>query len=257
MKPSLRRFLTLIVGGTIFCVGASARADWNINDPYKWLQLPDLSTSGKDVKDMATITLADDWRCTSIDPITDVHIWGSWLGDIKPPDMGVVQFRLGIWSDVPATGTAASHPGIELWHTVTTPTAYQIWSAATTEEFIAPNGTILGSDTEVWQYNFFNLKDENNVTFVQQGTAANPVVYWLSVQVVSTTAGTFGWKTSTTNNIDDAAYRLDDQSPWIDLHDLQTTKSLDLAFVITTPEPTSVALLGLGALMLCRRGRKS
>jgi len=254
MKPSLRRYLTLIAGGTILCVGVSARADWNINDPYKWLQLPDLSTNGKNVKDMANITLADDWQCTSTEAITDVHIWGSWLGDIKPPDMGLVQFRLGIWSDVPANGTFPSHPGTQLWSTVTTPTAYQLWSAAVNGSFITPDGTILGSDTEVWQFNFLNLKDTNNETFVQRGTPAVPLIYWLSVQVVGTTAGTFGWETSVTNNLDDAAYRWDDQAPWVDLHNVQTGKSLDLAFVIT-PEPGSLALLGLGVLALCRRRR--
>jgi hypothetical protein len=259
MSSPLKRYLSLMAGGAILCVGVSARADWNLQDPAKFIQLPDL-VEGKDVEDMGPITLADDWMCTSVDPITDVHIWGSWLNNIKPIEMNGVMFRIGIWSDVPKAGTIPSHPGTELWHTITMPSAVRLWAPPppVTEQFIHPTGTILGSDNEVWQYNFVDLKNEQGLTFVQQGTPENPVIYWLSVQLVNTPAGIFGWKTAATHNLDDAAFRLDDQAPWVDLRDPQNlANSLDLAFVITTPEPTSLALVALGGVALLVRRRRS
>jgi hypothetical protein len=78
-------------------MAAGAHADWNPGDPAKWVQLPDLSTTGMDVYDThwpPTDTagaqfkiLADDWQCTSVDPVTDIHIWGSWLNNhlLVPP----------------------------------------------------------------------------------------------------------------------------------------------------------------------------
>ena len=48
-------------------------------------------------------------------------------------------------------------------------------------------------DTQAWQYNF---TIPAATAFVQQGTAANPMVYWLDVQAVVPGPEVFGWKTS-------------------------------------------------------------
>src|SRR6516162_9014698 len=43
---------------------------------------PPQTDGGLDVKDSRNgIVLADDFPCTIPGPITDIHIWGSWLGD--------------------------------------------------------------------------------------------------------------------------------------------------------------------------------
>src|SRR2546426_8872613 len=75
---------------TVFLCGV-ANGDWNPGDPAKWVQTPDLNPTGMDVN--ASFAgqvpfmkiLADDWRCTSMDPVSDIHIWGSWLNDRLPP----------------------------------------------------------------------------------------------------------------------------------------------------------------------------
>ncbi len=86
----------------------------------KFFQPPNVDL-GPDVKDSRqNIVLADDFRCTSTGPITDIHLWGSWLNDAK----GVVtNFWIGIYNDVPAVTNFASgiitpsHPGSNLlWH---------------------------------------------------------------------------------------------------------------------------------------------
>jgi hypothetical protein len=260
---------------SIWCLGAgiltlaiagAARADWNPNDPAKWVQLPDL-VNGMDVEAVAPGTLADDWECVAVEPITDVHIWGSWLNNIRPDPLAMNQvvFRLGIWADVPVgPNNTFSHPGLELWHTVTTPTASRIYAAPVSEQFVTPGPPmgVMGFDNEVWQYNFLNLKNEIGETFVQQGTSSTPMVYWLSVQMVNSPVGIFGWKTAIPpHRIDDAVSRINDGAPWGDLHYLPNgpygTESLDLAFVITTPEPASLCALGLGGLLLLVRRRRA
>jgi hypothetical protein len=42
--------------------------------------------------------LADDFLCAKTGPITNIHIWASWLSD--QPDLAAT-FQLGLWSDLP------------------------------------------------------------------------------------------------------------------------------------------------------------
>src|SRR5262245_38501236 len=79
----------------------AAKADWDPTEPFKWLQRPD--PEGFDVN--ATFKgqfpyykiLADDWLCTSKDPITDIHIWGSWLNNLVQNE--ALTFKLSIHRD--------------------------------------------------------------------------------------------------------------------------------------------------------------
>ncbi|MFH1110081.1 MAG: hypothetical protein V1790_12935, partial [Planctomycetota bacterium] len=48
--------------------------------------------------------VADDWACTTNQPITDIHWWGSyqqWTTH-EPPPIAPEMFHIGIWTDVPA-----------------------------------------------------------------------------------------------------------------------------------------------------------
>jgi len=251
-----------------------AKADWNPGDPYKmhYPQLPDLSPNGLDV--LATFggyffnpaqgayvplgnkVLADDFLCTQSGPITDIHIWGSWLYNARDPN---AKFHLSIHADNPVGtgGLNYSTPGQTLWAMDLTP-AHQRLYANAPENFFDPNtSTILGPDTEVWQYNFYI---DPVVAWSQQvGT-----IYWLDVQYLPSapfTTNLFGWKTSIEHFQDDAVFGDnilpgEDPSSWSELL-YPTGQSRDLAFVITTPEPSSFALIGLGAaaLLIFRRRR--
>ena len=64
--------------------------------------------------------MADDFPCDQTGPITDIHIWASWLGDATAGIIPDIPITLAIWSDVPAFTNAdgrlvPSHPGQRLW----------------------------------------------------------------------------------------------------------------------------------------------
>jgi hypothetical protein len=199
--------------------------------------------------------LADDFLCRQTGPITDVHIWGSWLRDAMNPN---TSFKLSIHSDVPRSATGEpSHPGGLLWQEIFGPTQYvaRPWGTAN-ELFFEPNtNEIIGSDTVVWQYNFFMPTAS---AFIQKGTPDKPVVYWLDVQAIVPGPEVFGWKTSDMHWNDDAVFG-DSPDPlmpppvWRELVSPNGT-SLDMAFVIT-PEPATLCLLGAGVVGLLARRR--
>jgi hypothetical protein len=232
----------------------AARADWSPGQFAKYVQLPDLQT-GLDVRDTSPKILADDFLCTSQDPINDVHIWGSWLNNVLPfGDPSKVQFKLSIHDDV-RPGTGPSFPGALRYSTIVRPTLVRPYASAT-EQFYDPNiNQIIGTDNQVFEYNFLNLPNP----FVQEGTAAAPKIYWLDVQALpDDSAAMFGWKTSlqgfsipgTQLHDDDAVFNdvpfpNEPTGPWTDMHYPSGTplagQSINQAFVIT-PEPVALPL---------------
>ena len=112
--------------------------------------------------------------------------------------------------------------------------------------------------------------------FVQEGTTANPVIYWLDVQALlpETSAAVFGWKTSRDpHQLDDAVFGdttvfngpLFGPAPvyWAPMVYPASTpshpagESMDLAFVITSiPEPGSLMLVIMAVLSLAMGGRR-
>ncbi|MBI3851483.1 MAG: hypothetical protein HY298_14590 [Verrucomicrobia bacterium] len=226
----------------------AAWAHWPNTNATKWVQYPDPTDRGIDVlaspvPGAQSIALADDFLCKQTGPITDIHIWASWLGD-KPATNAVI--TLSFWSDVPATnsptgGLVPSHPGTRLWTQTFGPGQYQVkaWQSAH-ELFWNPDQGIMGNDTIMWQYNFY---PDPAGAFRQQGTPTAPVVYWLSVSAGPTGIPAFGWKTSTNHWNDDAVFGHPDTggnvSDWKELRDPNSPAnpiSLDLSFVLTTPQ---------------------
>src|SRR5688500_17438091 len=106
-----KRDTVLCVMSALFLTTAAARADWPNENITKWVQEPDRVT-GMDVHASFPYApganfgkiLADDFLCTLSGPITDIHIWGSWLNDRLPlvpdatgqlvPDPSAVEFKL-------------------------------------------------------------------------------------------------------------------------------------------------------------------
>jgi PEP-CTERM motif len=236
-----------------------ALADWNFGDPAKWVQPPDLSPQGLDVLATQPKILADDFLCTQTGPITDIHIWGSWLND----QTRIAGFHLSIHGDIPAGPNGPSMPGAELWSKDFSPGQFTARTFATADEhFFDPNtNTILGPDTQVLQYNF--LIPESAAFIQTKGT-----IYWLDVQAVANAPepAFFGWKTSSQHFNDDAVWGDTPASggpiTWHELIDPRDNHSLDLSFVLTTvPEPSGLLLLGMGAaglvgVMVRRRCRR-
>ena len=238
---------SLTVALVLMLSAISLRADWPNTNATKWLQRPDRAgidiLAAQPAAGALPIILADDFQCRKTGPITDIHVWVSWLGN--NPNWNV-PITLAIWSDVPAitNGTVIipSHPDKQRWTQTFAPGQYsgRVSSSAAGDELFwnpepFPGGTPMGYDQQIWQYNFYPTNP-----FVQQGTDTAPVVYWLSM-----TAGTsvvpFGWKTSKRHWNDDAAFArvdpLGNVGPWQELRDPRSAAngpSLDLAFALTT-----------------------
>jgi len=248
-------------------VCGTALADWDVSDPAKYVQLPDLSPTGIDIYATDPKVLADDFLCIQTGLITDIHIWGSWFNGYLPqpptggnPCASNVAFTLSIHADIPADspgGPGYSMPGDLLWEHTFQPGEFSVnlyhdgpegWYNPNTGEYIRTN--------QVWQYNF--LIDPIDA-FMQGGMPDIPIVYWLDVSAVPLDDGAvFGWRTSLDHWNDDAVWADSHQGPWSELyypcgHPFEG-ESIDLAFVIT-PEPTTIALFGLGALGLLRKRR--
>jgi len=228
--------------------------DWDDTMPFKWVQHPDLEYTGMDI-DATTDgiwpaqILADDFECTVQGPITDIHIWGSWLNDFLPygDDPTAVSFTISIHADIPADdpgGPGYSMPGDVLWLWTFNPGEFTVRPYATDlqEDYfvpcLQPPLWLLANDTICWQYNFYI--DDPDIQFIQQGTTADPCVYWIDVQAQPLdTQARFGWKTSLEHWNDDAVWGQGLEpwtGPWYELfypdgHPYQF-ESIDLAFVI-------------------------
>jgi len=223
-------------------------------EDVKWVQEPDISEWGIDVEATQPYILADDWECRTPEPVDDIHIWGSWLGDRLPtnqqglPDPTAVSFTLSIHSDIPdpdGPGPDYSRPGPVLWQRQYAPGTFKAWPFQTqlTEGWLRPPGQWQPfADSICWQYDFVLPRRE----FIQEGTEQNPVVYWLDVQAAPQDPdAVFGWKTSLWHWNDDAVWGMGMEpykGPWSELRypvgHMLHPDSIDLAFKITSrPDP--------------------
>ena len=141
----------------------------------KFLLSPQVN-QGLDVKDSRdNIVLADDFYCNTTGPITDIHLWGSWLNDQHGT---ITNFWIGIYNDVPAVTNipagqiTPSHPGTNLlWQQsfVSGQYAESIYTNGNEYFYNPTNNQIMGGDQFAWYYCFYPTNP-----FVQQGTAATP-----------------------------------------------------------------------------------
>lgn len=181
--------------------------------PLKWLQRPELGWEGVDV-DNFWVQLADDFQCSQSGPITDIHLWGSFVGDVLPQGgPGNMTITLYIYSDVPAGfDSTNSHPGRLLWSKVFTYGQYTAWHVFTQpdwEWWYDPATAFwqrLG-DTNIYQFDFYI--DPTEAFSQVEGT-----IYWLGVKYTpgANDRFTFGWKTTYEPWNDNACW-LDNSGP--------------------------------------------
>jgi hypothetical protein len=165
----------------------------------KWMQLPDLSPNGIDVRMDAIRMLADDFECRATSLLTDVHLWGSWKHD----EIGEIQnIEIRIHPDDPVgpAGTDLqneySKPDPEvLWAMnfgpddferqlyYTVPEPGEFWWDPLTNELVP------GGDSQVWQ---IDIQIDPAKAFLQRGTEDKPVIYWLDVRVTARAANSVG-----------------------------------------------------------------
>lgn len=247
----------------LMCVcAATAFADWDPGDGHKmhYPQLPD--PTGWDI-DLTRDAIQDDFKCSQTGPIDDVHFWISWEGDRTGGPQNISWIDIGFLPDVPVddpgNNLGFSHPGTglysnPLWMQRLLPGQWTSRFAGAGDQGWAEPHDNIWNRPDHQEYYQINIEDIQN-PFIQE----KDTVYWLAIHIgVEDYENTkIGWKTSLDHWNDDATYYLADaQHPegWRELIDPDTGASLDLAFVIT-PEPTTMALLGFGALSLLRKKR--
>ncbi len=230
----------LAAGGTFQGPGSDcttvdcSECTWQPNDLHKmhWPQRP--KTGGWDVE-FGSSVLADDWMCSESGPVEDLHFWISWM---KNQQTTIPGFTISIYSDVPdwdGDGPAYSIPGQPLWSAFFEPGMFTVHD--------------MPADMQGW----FDPCE----AFVQQGTEAAPIVYWLSVQAQwSYPPGIsllrrFGWNTSY-QSWNDAAVWSQSTAPhegiWQKLpypsgHGYYNELPVNLAFQITTSDLSFTELI--------------
>lgn len=124
-----------------------------------------------------TVIVADDWLCSELKPVTEIHWWGSyhWWGSNIPTGPGTpTGFHIGIWTDIPAgTGTSWSHPGEMIWE-ATVPRS----SLNETFAGLDLHPDYPGMEDGVFEYTY-QIPEEN--WFYQ---LPNVGIYWLSIAAV-------------------------------------------------------------------------
>ena len=246
----MHKRLIALLAGLALVVAIPVVADWDPEDPAKWVQFPDLDITGIDINATEPFILADDFQCQQTGPIIDIHIWGSWLDDHIPwwEDPTAVDFTLSIHEDIPDPDpndpATWSMPGEVLWYRTFMPGEFmaRVWQDQIEEGWMdPPDMYFFPADWTCWQYNFFIDEAE---AFIQEGTPDYPVVYWLDVQArPHDPEALFGWKTSLDHWNDDAVWAMGMEpypGPWEELryppgHEFHP-ESIDLAFVITTKD---------------------
>ncbi len=218
---------------------------------FKWVQEADLEETGLAIE--ATINyqdamyvLGDDWECTEIGPITDIDITGAWALDAPPMgDPNNVEFTLAIHADISAEENpdGYSMPGEILWTGHFGPGQFIVGEGMSETKgwLTPPNQYWYPCCDKIYGYSF-DIEEWD--AFVQQGTAGDPVVYWLTVQAHPLVEEDkyFGWLASVDHWNDKAVHGFGIHpynGPWAPLvypqEHVWAGQAIDLAFAIGGP----------------------
>ena len=96
----MRRSIFTVSLAVVLLAAGSVLADWNVGDPYKTVNPPQLPKvdDGWDVMSQYYVSLADDFKCSQTGYIDDIHVWVSYMDDqlFDPTTL-----HLAIYSDDP------------------------------------------------------------------------------------------------------------------------------------------------------------
>ena len=238
-----KKIISIFVCMLVIGVSTVAVADWDEGDGHKmhWPQLPD--PNGWDVfctswsPQYPNVILADDWECSESGNITEIHFWGSWLGD----NIGQLDyFLIGIAENIPPEQNPHgnwSMPGETLiewdiydWVERGPYTGNQGWYWCYEET----NPWHPNDHQQYWQYNVF--LDEEDWFWQEEGT-----IYWLYITAIvyeqPPEQPLWGWK-STLEDLhfmDDAVWAYVYLYDWLPLT-YPSGLTMDLAFVVTGGE---------------------
>jgi hypothetical protein len=257
---------------TLACVvGIAASIAWAgpTPDPVKWSQPPVVVQEdprliyGWDEVSMTDFpVVADDFKCTQTQYITDLHWWGSYPDYIgepgQPEPIRPRAFLIRFWDDVPAgPNNEFSHPGREL-HKIVCEKYEEERVGYDVDPFSWDQGDPIVRDI-CFQYNQVFERDE---WFLQEGTERDPRIYWVSIQAVYD-PGTdvpypWGWKTTEYRNIDAAVVSDPGPEGWYPIIAPHGgDRWWDMAYELSVPEPGTMLLLTVGAgLAVLRRRRR-
>lgn len=226
-----RLFPLLLAVGILLGDGLPAQAGpCLLGSTVKWSQCPDFER-GFDVLSNVHVPalVADDFRSDGR-PIRDVHWWGSYENDQRIPPLA---FDIRFWSDKP--GADPSQPADLL-------KSYLIPFADAREHLDRRQ-----LRTGALGFQYFTLLPE---PFFEE----RDVIYWISIQALS--SPTWGWKTSFEHFRDDALqvgprpgqiciaiFPPPPECQLRELRDPETGQTVDMAFQLTVPAPSSLGLL--------------
>jgi hypothetical protein len=184
---------------------------------------------------------ADDWRCDSPQPVTDIRWWGSFVGwtEPTPPPEGMPpQFHLAIWTDVPAGPGLFSHPGQVIWEAYVSNYSWEFFGWD-----LDPR---TGNIESVFVFNCHLNREQ----WFWQGAGDN--IYWLSIAAVySLPPPPYQWGWLTRPRVDslapdDAVCILDPAAPSLGSEfvsgyplEFPPGRSWDLAFELISAPPPS------------------
>ena len=220
----------------------------------------------------------DDWQCTAAGPVTDIHFWVSMPGDtLQSNPGGAVPFQITwlgirIRDNVPAGEDNGgrtyeySTPGLTLWTAEFDDPSSQYsvshWAAHPQGWYVPVSDEAFPQDHDhIYQVNipYTGNNADGKLPFDQTEGA----IYWLDIDLVAKRLDEngvpteepvdLGWKTTLREHkfMDDATYYYQTSNPAgpnIQEHRrlIIAGEARDFAFVIT-PEPATLALMGLGA----------